>query len=74
MPYLIGALIAIYAGYIIYKKIKDLNTGKFCSCGCTNCPSQTKCKDQKNIPITPTQDAQPDEDIPEMIINRRNKK
>lgn len=47
MPYIIGALIAIYVGYIIYKKVKDIKAGKFCSCGCNDCSSKTKCLDKK---------------------------
>jgi hypothetical protein len=43
MPYLLGALIAIYAGYVIYKKVKDIRAGKFCSCGCSDCPTKIKC-------------------------------
>ncbi|MGM9977781.1 MAG: FeoB-associated Cys-rich membrane protein [Clostridium sp.] len=37
-------LIVSYAGYVIYKKVKDIKKGKFCSCGCENCPSKNKCK------------------------------
>lgn len=40
---IIGALIAAYIGYIIYKKAKDIKKGKFCSCGCDECPSKVKC-------------------------------
>lgn len=47
MPYIIGGLIVIYAGYIIYKKIKAVKAGKFCSCGCGDCPSKMKCMDKK---------------------------
>jgi len=43
MPYVIGAAIAIYVIYIIYKKVKDIKAGKFCSCGCGDCPSKEKC-------------------------------
>lgn len=42
MTYLIGALIAAYAVYVIYKKAKDAKAGKFCSCGCGDCPSKVK--------------------------------
>lgn len=37
-------LIASYAGYVIYKKVKDIKKGKFCNCGCEKCPSKNKCK------------------------------
>ncbi len=43
MPYIIGALLALYTGYVIYKKVKDIKAGKFCSCGCSDCPSKSKC-------------------------------
>lgn len=46
MTIVIGALIAIYAGFIIYKKVKDFKNGKFCSCGCGDCPSKAKCSDK----------------------------
>jgi hypothetical protein len=42
---IIALLIAIYSGIVIYKKYKDVKAGKFCSCGCENCPS--KCKEFK---------------------------
>ena len=38
---IIGGLIAVWAGYVIYKKVKDMKKGKFCSCGCESC---TGCK------------------------------
>jgi len=41
--YVIGAAIAIYVAYLIYKKIKDVKAGKFCNCGCKDCPSKEKC-------------------------------
>lgn len=37
------ALIASYAAYVIYKKVKDIKKGKFCDCGCSECPSKIKC-------------------------------
>lgn len=52
MSYIIGALIAIYAGYVIYKKVKDMKAGKFCNCGSKDCPSKSKCfgeQSHKNI-------------------------
>ena len=27
----------------IYKKVKDIKKGKFCDCGCSECPSKIKC-------------------------------
>jgi hypothetical protein len=47
MSYLIGGLIAAYAAYVIYKKVKDAKAGKFCSCGCSECPSKGKCMEVK---------------------------
>lgn len=43
MPYVIGAAIGIYVIYLIYKKVKDVKAGKFCSGGCNDCPSKGKC-------------------------------
>jgi hypothetical protein len=43
MEFVIGGIIAIYAGYVIYKKVKDRKAGKFCSCGCGDCPAKGKC-------------------------------
>ncbi|NLL00704.1 MAG: FeoB-associated Cys-rich membrane protein [Clostridiales bacterium] len=43
MTYIIGALIAAYTGFIIYKKIKDFRAGKSCCSGCSSCPSKEKC-------------------------------
>ncbi|GKX65371.1 FeoB-associated Cys-rich membrane protein [Inconstantimicrobium mannanitabidum] len=40
---IIGAAIIAYAGYVVYKKYKDMKKGKFCSCGCDSCPSKIKC-------------------------------
>lgn len=40
---IIVALIVLYAGYVIYKKVKDMKKGKFCNCGCEECPSNSKC-------------------------------
>lgn len=41
--WIIIGLIAVYAGIVIYKKVSDLRKGKFCSCGCKDCPSASKC-------------------------------
>lgn len=46
MSYVIGTLIAMYAGFVIYKKVKDVKAGKFCSCGCGDCPTKSKCRDK----------------------------
>lgn len=40
---IIIAFIVIYSGFVILKKIKDIKAGKFCSCGCENCPSKSSC-------------------------------
>jgi len=47
IKYLIIGIIVIYSIYVIYKKIKDMKKGKFCSSGCTNCPMKDKCVDIK---------------------------
>lgn len=43
MPFILGGLIAAYAVYVIYKKVKAAKAGKFCTCGCGGCPSKIKC-------------------------------
>lgn len=40
---LILVLIAIYSVYVIMNKKKQIKEGKFCSCGCQDCPSKIKC-------------------------------
>lgn len=40
---IIVALIMLYAGFVIYKKAKDMKKGKFCNCGCDDCPTASKC-------------------------------
>ena len=40
---ILGLIIFAYAGFVIYKKVKDVKAGKFCSCGCSDCPSSKKC-------------------------------
>lgn len=36
---LIGGGIALYAGFVICARLKDIKKGKYCSCGCKGCPS-----------------------------------
>ncbi|MBS6397533.1 MAG: FeoB-associated Cys-rich membrane protein [Clostridiales bacterium] len=33
-------LISAYSLWILHKKYKDAKKGKFCSCGCQDCPSK----------------------------------
>lgn len=40
---IIVVAIVIYAAFVIRKKVKDMKAGKFCSCGCSDCPSSKKC-------------------------------
>lgn len=40
---IIVGLIALYASYVIYKKVKEMKNGKFCGCGCSGCPSSKSC-------------------------------
>lgn len=40
---IIVAVIAVYAAFEIRKKVKEMKAGKFCSCGCSDCPSTNKC-------------------------------
>ena len=37
---IILAVIALYCFWVIRKKVKDVKKGKFCSCGCQDCPSK----------------------------------
>lgn len=37
---IIGLAIAGYCLWVIRKKWKDTKQGKFCSCGCADCPSR----------------------------------
>ncbi|HEX3020971.1 MAG TPA: FeoB-associated Cys-rich membrane protein [Lachnospiraceae bacterium] len=45
MTIVILLIIFGYAGFVIYRKVKDMKNGKFCSCGCSSCPSSSRCKD-----------------------------
>lgn len=40
---IIVAAIVVYAAFVIRKKVKEMKAGKFCSCGCSDCPSAKKC-------------------------------
>lgn len=39
----IGAIIGLYAGWVIFKKYKDWKAGKYCSCGCSGCSGKKSC-------------------------------
>ncbi|PHV69300.1 FeoB-associated Cys-rich membrane protein [Sporanaerobium hydrogeniformans] len=41
---IILGVILLYVLFVIYKKVKGMKEGKFCSCGCESCPAQKKCK------------------------------
>lgn len=43
IEWIILGLILLYSGWVIYKKVKDVKKGKYCSCGCSDCPSKIKC-------------------------------
>ena len=45
---IIGVLIVLYSGYIIYRKIKDLKQGKYCGCGCDHCSLKCNGKNFEN--------------------------
>lgn len=40
-------LIGAYAGFVIYKRVKDIKKGKYCNCGCDNCTN--KCNSKKDV-------------------------
>lgn len=41
----IGTFIFAYAGYVIFRKVREWKAGRFCSCGCESC--QMKCYGRK---------------------------
>jgi hypothetical protein len=42
---ILAVLIGLYFLWVIRKKYKDVKKGKFCNCGCSDCPSSgKKCK------------------------------
>jgi hypothetical protein len=40
---IILGVIIIYSGFVIYKKVKDMRNGKFCSGSCDGCSSMKNC-------------------------------
>lgn len=44
-------LIGAYTFIVIRKKITNIKNGQFCSCGCQDCPSHSRCteKEEKRI-------------------------
>lgn len=49
MDIIILVLIGICVFIIIRKKVKDIKNGKFCNCGCQECPSHEKCEGKKKV-------------------------
>ena len=45
MEVLLWILIGAAVLAVIIKKVKDIKKGKFCSCGCENCPAKCKAKE-----------------------------
>lgn len=43
MNYILLGLILTYSCWVVYRKVKDFKKGKYCSCGCSECPSKIKC-------------------------------
>lgn len=41
--YMIVGAIAVYAIYIVQRKIRDWRQGKFCGCGCQSCAGKPAC-------------------------------
>ncbi len=39
---IIGVLIAVYVGYLIYRQIKNVKAGNYCG-SCSGCPSANEC-------------------------------
>lgn len=42
--FIIIAVIAAYAVWVIVRKIRQFRQGKFCDCDCGSCPGQAKCR------------------------------
>ncbi len=40
---LLSSVIAVYAGWVIYKKYKAWKKGQYCSCGCSGCANKNSC-------------------------------
>ena len=43
IPVIIIGIILLYAGYVIWKKFKNMKQGKFCGSGCEGCGAKKKC-------------------------------
>ncbi|HZK33897.1 MAG TPA: FeoB-associated Cys-rich membrane protein [Bacillota bacterium] len=41
-PYIIGALIGAYLGYLIYRQVKNIKEKNYCG-SCAGCPSAQSC-------------------------------
>lgn len=46
---IIIGLVALYACYVIVRKIKNIKAGKFCGCGCDGCSGCSGTKKKKEI-------------------------
>ena len=46
---IIGVVIALYSGFIIYIKVKDIKKGKYCGCNCDQCKSRCKEQDKDKL-------------------------
>lgn len=46
MTIFIGIIIVGYAGFVIYRKLKDMKQGKYCGCGCDHCISKCNKKEE----------------------------
>jgi attachment p12 family protein len=46
MPYIIGGILVLYTGFVLFRLIKNAKKGKFCS-GCSGCSSAGNCSEYK---------------------------
>ncbi|GEM_PF-1506334 len=40
---IIVLLLGVYSFFVVRKRVKEIKAGKFCSCGCSDCPSHCNC-------------------------------
>lgn len=48
---LIIAVLALYCGWVVKKKIQDIRAGK-CSCGCSGCDGCSACREYEKMRST----------------------
>jgi len=46
--YIVGTIVAVIIGLIIFKIFKDRKSGKGCGCGCESCSACPGCGEEHN--------------------------